>query len=172
MRHDRGQYRADVLGRRSDWDLESPADFDYRVQPAASISSLSRGSLSVTICGQRTQAARPSCCHHRQLGRSRHGGRVATTVGSTLTILRANWQFVPSKCQQATPAHGAAMRKTSVGLTGAAISSSSLTASCGSTKYAKRGFSAVPRTTPKTTLPAISGCALGQSNSGGSDITL
>ena len=47
---------------------------------------------SVTTCGQRRQAALPSCCHQRQSGRRWHAGNPSTTGGSNWTIRVARRQ--------------------------------------------------------------------------------
>lgn len=73
---------------------------------------------SVTICGHRMQAARPSCRHHRHPERRRHGGNLSVTTGSSWTTLVASRHRMPSKCWQECSAHGAAKRNTSVGATG------------------------------------------------------
>ena len=54
--------------------------------------------LSVTTCGQRIQAALPSCCHHRQSLRIEQGGSSSTTVGNFSTTRIARRQSLPSKC--------------------------------------------------------------------------
>src|SRR5215211_7626782 len=105
----------------------------------------------------------PSWRHHRHLGRRRHGGSLSTTAGCISTVRFASRQSAPSKCLHPLPAQGAAKRKTSVGDAGLESSNSSSVAGCGSLKYLRRGSLAVPPTTPKMTLPSMSGCALGQS---------
>lgn len=93
----------------------------------------------------------------------RHGGSVSTTPGTSWTVRTASWHFEPSKWRQPRPAQGAAKRNTSVGFTGSDRANSSSVTGRGSTRCSSRGSSTVPPTTPKITLPAISGWALGHS---------
>jgi hypothetical protein len=124
---------------------------------ATSRSSPAGRSTSVTIMGQRKQAAPPSWRHHQHFGRRRQGGSFSTTVGSDRVTGFANRHSAPSKCRQALPAHGAANLKTFVGFTGSERASSSSVTGCGLLRYAKRGSSAGPLTTPNATASCISG---------------
>lgn len=129
---------------------------------AAAFSSAEGSMQYVTICGQTRQAALPSWRNQRQSGRIRQGGSDSTTAGINCTRRVARRQSVPSKWQHALSWHGAANRSTCVGATGAARASKSPVTGTGFSIQATRGFPALPATTPKATLPAMSGCALGQ----------
>src|SRR6266508_4018721 len=78
------------------------------------------------------------------------GGR-SVTFGSSLTILSANRQFASLKWTQPSHRHGAANRKTSVGVTGRASASNSCVTGWGLANSEVRGSSAVPPTTPIAT---------------------
>ena len=117
--------------------------------------------MSVTICGQRIQAAWPSCIHHRQRGRIEHACNLSVTGGNQFTILMARWHFWSWKCRHPLQIQGAANRNTSGGVTGFARESSSSVTGIGEGNWDIRGSSAVPPMTPIAALPRHEGCALG-----------
>jgi hypothetical protein len=89
----------------------------------------------------------------------RQGGNPLVTGGTRSTICLASPHSAPS--WQTVRAQRAAIRKTSVGFTVSARRNSARLVACGSVRYPTRGSSEVPPTTPRTTLPSISGRALG-----------
>jgi hypothetical protein len=133
----------------------------------AGSATLRRSSLGpyvvVTTAGHRRHAAFPSSSHHRHRGRSRHGGKLSTAIGTPRTSCLTSEHLAPSKCWHASCAQGAANLKTSVGSTGEASSKTDSETGRGWTRYPTRGSDADPRTTPKIALPRMSGCALGHS---------
>jgi len=92
-----------------------------------------------------------------------HGGSALTTGSKRLVTRVARRQFAPSKCMQPLPAQGAEKRNTCCGRAGRARFRSSSVTDCFAVRYPTRRRSGEPVMTPNTTLPGVSGCALGQS---------